>query len=188
MKYVMNICIIICNNLYSFCFCPRPIRAWAKFLEFLTTFPRTHTHSCRHLHIHTHCELLKGKKNLCTLSATECRHKHTHKRMHLNSHARKPILSQHTQRERERYMYIHVRHPTHLENWLLSPLSGDTCYLFCAHIAKQKLVGLVLCALFLRKKTGNIYESRMCFVCVCLLGCDCVLCLRCCCCRCLSLW
>lgn len=102
---------------------------------------------------------------------TECRHKHTQAyALELSRTQTEKNSHTHSEREREIHIYIHVRHPTHLENWLLSPLSGDTCYLFCAHIAKQKLVGLVLCALFLRKKKPVTFTKAECVVCVCVLA------------------
>jgi len=85
--------------------------------------------------------------------ATKCRHKHTYKRMHLNSHARTPMLQPHT----HIYIYIYVytfmqTYTTHLENWLLSLLSGDTCYLFCAHPTTKTSMTCFLRFIFTQKK------------------------------------
>lgn len=111
----------------------------------------------------------------------------THKRMHLNSHACKPILSQHTHTQRDIYIHTCTASNTPRKLVVVATKWRHLLSLLRSYRKTKTSRTRFMRFVFTQKKPVTFTKAE-CVLCVCLLGCDCVLCLGCCCCRCLSLW
>jgi len=135
--------ILICHNLHSFSFFARAPSRLGKILRILDNIPAlTHTDTVakkekkwdtlparRSVDINTHT-------SVCTWTLTHAHRCYNHTHTHI-------------------YIYVYTfmqTYTTHLENWLLSLLSGDTCYLFCAHPTTKTSMTCFLRFIFTQKK------------------------------------